>query len=99
MEEFRPIMDRLFLRLSNRKMLSTGDFFFREYEGKEDEHGVYLSHEGVKKVVAAFQTEMRAKKVYSNEKLYSMEGIITEQVRVAARSIRDASPYTPYLEE
>ena len=99
MEEFRPIMDRLFLRLSNRKMLSTGDFFFREYEGKEDEHGVYLSHEGIKKVIAAFQSEMKTKRLYSSEKLYPLEGIVIEQVRAAARSIRDASPYTPYIEE
>ncbi len=99
MEEFRPLMDRLFLKLSNRRMLSVGDFFFRDYEGRDDEHGVYLGYEGVKKVVAAFQSVMSSKRLYTEGKFYPLEGIILEQVRKAARSIREGVPYTPYVED
>ncbi len=57
MEEFRPIMDRIFLRMVNRNMLKLGDFNFVEFSEKEKQ-GVYLAIEGRKKVVAEFQQEI-----------------------------------------
>ena len=65
MEEFRPLVDRLFLSIANKKMMNVGDFQFRDFEGEPDEHGVYLNVDGRRKAVALFHEESNREFFYS----------------------------------
>jgi len=86
MEEFRPFMDRIFLRLSNKRMLVLGDFrFFQEEE--EDSEGVYLTYEGIKKVIAEFQGQVKAR---------SLDKAIDSQVRALSKAIKGEANYSSF---
>ncbi|MBC7337253.1 MAG: CRISPR-associated endonuclease Cas1, partial [Clostridia bacterium] len=87
MEEFRPCMDRIFLKLSNKRMLLLGDFrFFQEDE--EDSAGVYLTYEGMKKVIAEFQGQIRTR---------SLDSAINAQVHALSKAIKGESTYSSYI--
>lgn len=88
MEEFRPCMDRIFLKLSNKKMLVLGDFRFFQEEEDEESAGVYLTHDGIKKVIAEFQEQVRAK---------SFERIVDSQVNLLVKAIRGEAKYSSYV--
>ncbi|MCS7232953.1 MAG: CRISPR-associated endonuclease Cas1 [Synergistetes bacterium] len=87
MEEFRPFMDRIFLRLSNKKMLMLGDFRFCQEEDEESA-GVYLTHEGIKKVIAEFQEQVKSR---------SLDRIINSQVNLLSKAIKGESVYRSYM--
>ncbi len=87
MEEFRPLMDRIFLKLSNKKMLLLGDFRFLQYD-EEDSSGVYLTFEGMKKVIAEFQEQLKKR---------FLGRVIDQQVHLLAKAIKGEEKYTPYL--
>lgn len=88
MEEFRPCMDRIFLKLSNKKMLALGDFRFFQEEEDEESIGVYLTHEGIKKVVAEFQEHVRTR---------SFERVVDSQVSLLAKAIKGEAKYSSYV--
>lgn len=92
MEEFRPIMDRIFLRMVNRNMLKLGDFYFLDQENKKQ--GVYLAHSGLKKVISEFQEEIDKGHFFSRyKKTYPLRNIIIEQVKLVASAIQGEKNY------
>ncbi len=96
MEEFRPIMDRIFLRLVNRNMLKLGDFYFTD-SPKKERQAVYLSVDGRKKVVAEFQQEIDKGYFFlRHKKTYFLRNIIIEQARLMARAIKKEADYEPF---
>ncbi len=96
MEEFRPIMDRIFLRLVNKNMLKLGDFYFVDYPEKKVQ-AVYLATDGRKKVVSEFQQEIDREYFFGKyKKTYVLRNIIIEQARLMASAIKKEKEYQPF---
>lgn len=107
LEEFRPLVDSLTLRLINCRQIGPADFenpaqltaeeALEESEPVQDESGsaglaVYLNATGRKVFLAEFYSKLRDKIYYPpRDASMTLREIITEQVELAARCFRDNS--------
>jgi len=107
MEEFRALIDGLVLRLINKNIFSSEDFWYKE-EYLEDGSGkdicsveaVYLNTEGVKKAVAYFQELLEKGKYISTlGNNISLSQIIREQARIFVRCINKNEMYQPFTQK
>lgn len=97
MEEFRtPFVDTVCCSLFNLGILCTDDF--EEYESESEEKGIYLSEEGRKKAIAAFEQKMNSCLQYEKEddRITVME-IIFRQAKKYRRFVDgETDCYEPY---
>lgn len=107
LEEFRPLIDLLTIRLINCRQIGPADFenpaqltpeeALEEGEPVEDESNspgmaVYLNATGRKVFLAEFYAKLREKLYYPpRDASLTLRDIITEQVELAARCFRDTS--------
>jgi CRISPR-associated protein Cas1 len=93
MEEFRPVLaDRLAITLINRRQVSPDDFVIREGGAVE------FTHEGRKRVIAAYQTRKQDTLTHPllNEQ-YRYGQLMLVQARILARYLRgDVPEYHPF---
>ncbi|MEO1783462.1 CRISPR-associated endonuclease Cas1 [Thermodesulfobium sp. 4217-1] len=106
MEEFRALIDGLVLRLINKNIFSSEDFWYKE-EYVEDSSGkdiysveaVYLNIEGVKKAITYFQELLEKSKYIStlgnNINLFQ---VIREQCKIFVRCISKNEFYQPFTQ-
>jgi CRISPR-associated protein Cas1 len=106
MEEFRALIDGLVLRLINKNIFSSEDFWYKE-EYVEDDSGrdistieaVYLNIEGVKKAISYFQELLeRNKHVSTLGNNINLFQIIREQSKILVRCINKNEPYQPFTQ-
>ncbi|AEE15334.1 CRISPR-associated protein Cas1 [Thermodesulfobium narugense DSM 14796] len=107
MEEFRALVDGLVLRLINKNIFSSEDFWYKE-EYLEDDNAkevnsveaVYLNIEGVKKALVYFQELLEKNKYIStlgnNINLFQ---IIREQARIFVRCLSENETYKPFIQK
>lgn len=109
MEEFRvPVCDTVCCSLFNLGILKEDDFEKVEFDNDYDElplqdnenknTGIYLTKEGMKKVISAFEDKLQTEIIYEpkQEKL-SYEQIIYEQSKLYKQYITDKTNYTPFI--
>lgn len=90
-EIFRPIVcDRIILRLINLKMINDNDFV--------QDNGVYLSANGKRKVLEAFDEKMRETiYVHGLGRNVSFKRLIRLELYKIEKHIMDDTPYKPYV--
>ncbi|MFN3929439.1 MAG: CRISPR-associated endonuclease Cas1 [Thermoflexus sp.] len=85
LEEFRhALVDRLVLRLVNRRSFRPGDFI-------EQDEGVWLSPEALRRYLAAYEAYMRQPAPGRR----TWRELLEEQIRRMARAILHGEPYRP----
>ncbi len=88
-EEFRhALVDRLVLGLVNRRSFGPEDFFTRE-----EDHGVWLRPEALRRYLAAYEAFMRRPVGGTGG---TIRGLLDEQARRLARAILTGGPYSPF---
>lgn len=87
-EEFRqPVVDRMTVRMFNKRMIQKYDFTF-------DEDAVILNEDGFRKFCREFERWMTDKNCSGEEKNYRQ--IIQEQAAKLKRAIQEKEVYQPY---
>jgi len=108
MEEFRPVLvDSLILRLINRKVITSRDFYHQEdvrlpEEGEEleeldsSDYPVLLTHEGMKKWIVHYEKHLN-ERIYYIDKSITYKEVCIEQARLLVRYLKGEDNYTPFL--
>ncbi|MBW2059771.1 MAG: CRISPR-associated endonuclease Cas1 [Deltaproteobacteria bacterium] len=109
MEEFRPVLiDSLVLRVINRGVITSKDFIRQqdveppppgvELESPSmEDYPILLSHVGMKKFIAQFESRLREKVFYlPTERRIRFREVVLEQARLLARHVRGEEAYEPY---
>lgn len=87
-EEFRqPVVDRMIVRMFNKRMIQKYDFTF-------DEDAVILNEDGFRKFCKEFERWMTDKNCSGEEKNYRQ--IIQEQATKLKHAIQEKEVYHPY---
>ncbi|MGN1168289.1 MAG: CRISPR-associated endonuclease Cas1 [Lachnospiraceae bacterium] len=87
---FKPlIVDRIIFSLINRGQIGKEDFI------KNDDGSVYLSNEGKKIFIGAFEEKMRSR-ISIEEKQYSFIQIIEREIRLYIHHLNTGEQYKPY---
>lgn len=89
-EEFRhPVVDRFVLRLINNGQLVQEDF-------KDYKNGIYLTEQGKKKFFKSYDKLLKKQMSSENPKII-LRDILKRQVRCMAATIKNGTPFKPYL--
>ncbi|MCX7771344.1 MAG: CRISPR-associated endonuclease Cas1 [Proteobacteria bacterium] len=93
MEEFRHcIIDKLVLKLINKRIISPDDFI--EVEDK----GIVFNKEGIKKFIVNYENTLREKLIQnSDENMLTFRDIIRRQIQKLAKTIMTREEYTPFV--
>jgi len=110
MEEFRPVVvDALALRLINKRIIRTTDFYrpedrepaafdFAETEPIRENYPIILTHEGMKKFVTHFEERLQSRVFYAPRGVrLTHRDVILEQVRLFVRSLSGEERYVSFL--
>ena len=94
-EEFRvPVADTLACRLLNKGILAEADF----YQPDESQPAVYLTKEGMGKVLGCFCEKMESRVLYAplNKKL-SFREIMIEQAKLYRNTVEEKGEYSSFV--
>lgn len=98
LEEFRqPLVDRLVLKLFNRKIL-TGEHFTRANEAPKTP--VQLTHEGMQAFIQQYEeTYNGPNRIYTDSENISWSSLIRQRVEALRRALLDNTELNPFLNQ